>query len=84
MKLHKEIKDRKVRKYLAIYLSACITTIGLVHLFSFRYQLPTFIFDSLLIILFFGIISVIIVAWFHGKEGPQKIKNIEYILSFCK
>jgi TolB-like protein/Tfp pilus assembly protein PilF len=79
MKLYKEIKDRKIRKYLAIYLSACITTIGLVHLFSFRYQLPTFIFDSLLIILFFGIISVIIIAWFHGKEGPQKIKTIEYV-----
>ncbi len=75
-----EIKDSKIRKYLVLYLSACITTIGVVHLFSFRYKLPTFIFDTLLIILLFGIISVIILAWFHGKEGSQKTKSIEYVL----
>lgn len=75
-----EIKDRKVRKYLAIYLSSCITTIGIVHLFSFRYRLPTFIFDALLVFLLFGIVSVIIAAWFHGKEGNQKTKKIEYFI----
>ena len=80
MKLYQEIKDRKFRKYLTIYLSASITAIGVVHLFSLRYKLPTFIFDTLLIILLFGILSVMIATWFHGKEGWQKTKSIEYIL----
>ncbi len=74
-----EIKDRKVRKYLAIYLSASITAIGLVHLFSLRYHLPTYIFDTLLICVFFGIISISLIAWYHGKEGRQKLKVQEYI-----
>ncbi|GBD89994.1 invasion protein regulator [bacterium BMS3Abin04] len=78
MNSFKEIKDRKVRKYLAIYISACITTLGLVHLFSFRYHLPNFIFDILLVVLFFGIITMFLFAWYHGKEGPQKIKKREY------
>ncbi|MCB9258863.1 MAG: tetratricopeptide repeat protein [Ignavibacteriales bacterium] len=80
MNFFDEIKNRKIRKYLAIYISACITTIGLVHLFSFRYQLPTFIFDTLLIFVSFGAISVIIIAWYHGKDGKQKLKLMEYFL----
>lgn len=80
MNLLNEIKERKIRKSLAIYVSAGITSIGLVHLFSLRYKLPTYIFDSLLIILLFGLISVSIFAWFHGKEGKQKFRTREIIL----
>ncbi|MCB0749321.1 MAG: tetratricopeptide repeat protein [Ignavibacteriae bacterium] len=77
-----EIKERKVRKILAIYISACITTLGLVHLFSFRYNLPSYLFDYLLIFLIYGILSTIIFAWYHGEVGKQKFKNIEYFLHF--
>lgn len=79
MNFTKEIKDRKIRKYIAIYISSCITAIGLTHLFSLRYHLPTFIFDSLLIFVLFGTVSVLIIAWFHGKEGDQKTRPIEYV-----
>ncbi len=82
MGFFKELKDRKVRKYIAIYISASITTIGLVHLFSFRYHLPTYLFDTLLIIILFGILTVALIAWYHGKEGRQKIKVREYIYHF--
>ncbi len=81
MNFAKEIKDRKIRKYLAIYISSCITAIGLTHLFSLRYHLPTFILDSLLIFVLLGTLSVLILAWFHGKEGTQKIKPIEYFFN---
>ena len=70
-----EIKDRKVRKYLAIYFSSFLTVIGLTNLLSLRYQFPRYIFDSLIIIIIFGFLSVSVVAWFHGKEGRQKIKK---------
>lgn len=76
----KEIKDRKVRKWLAIYFSSCITVIGLVNLFSLRYQLPRYIFDMLIVIVSFGFASVAVLAWYHGKEGTQKIKKREIII----
>lgn len=75
----KEIKERKIRRFLAIYFSACITTIGLVHLFSFRYQLPTIVFDILLVFVAFGFLTIFIIAWYHGKEGKQKVKLLEFI-----
>jgi len=73
-----KIKDRKVRKHLAIYFSTSITAIGLVHLFSLRYHLPTFIFETLLVFLLFGLINIFLLAWFHGEEGKQKVKKREY------
>jgi TolB-like protein len=80
MKIIKELKDRKVRKYLGIYISGCVTVIGLMHLFSLRYSLPAYIFDTLLILVMFGILSVLIIAWNHGKVGKQKTRWWEYIL----
>jgi len=80
MSFIKELKERKVRKYFTIYVSTCITAIGLTHLFSLRYSLPTFFFDTLLVFIIFGILTLIIIAWNHGKEGAQKIKIWEYIV----
>lgn len=76
--LFTEIKERRIRKWLAIYISTGITTIGVVHLLSIRYGLPGYIFDFVFFTLLFGILGTAIIAWFHGKEGRQKIKPIEY------
>jgi TolB-like protein/Tfp pilus assembly protein PilF len=75
-----ELKQRKVRKWLAIYTSSALTIIGLLHLFSLRYQFSSYIFDIPLILLITGFFIVIIMAWHHGKAGYQKIKVIEVLL----
>jgi TolB-like protein len=76
----KEIKDRKIRKWLAIYISTAITTIGVVHLLSIRYKLSDYIFDTVFFTLLFGIVGTAILAWFHGKEGKQKVRWIEIVI----
>jgi len=75
-----EIKERKIRKWLAIYISTAITTIGITHLISLRYNLPDYYFDIVFFTLLFGIIGTAIFAWFHGKEGKQKFKVSEIII----
>ena len=77
-KLLNEIRERQVRKWLAIYLSTAITLIGLTHLLSLRYNLPAYIFDTLLIFIITGFISVFVISWNHGKEGREKIRLWEY------
>lgn len=72
-----EIKERKIRKWLAIYVSSGITIIGISNIISSRYGLPDFIFDIIFFSILFGLLSVIIIAWFHGKEGAQKFKKSE-------
>ena len=79
-KLIEEIKVRKIRKWLAIYVSTGITIVGVTNLISTRYNWSTYIFDIILFTLLFGIAGVIVFAWFHGKEGKQKIKLMEIVL----
>ena len=75
-----EIKERKLRKWLAIYVSTAITTIGVVHLLSIRYKFPDYIFDIVFFTLLFGLATGFLIAWYHGKEGKQKIKKLEIVL----
>lgn len=75
-----EIKRRKISKWLTIYISSAITTIGVIHLLSIRYSWPAYIFDIVFFALLFGIIGLVTIAWFHGKEGKQKIKFTEIII----
>ena len=79
-KLFEEIKTRKIRKWVTIYLSTGLTILGVANLLGSRYNLPSFIFDLLLVILIFGLISVIMLGWFHGKEEHQKATPKEIIL----
>ena len=72
MKIFQEIKERRLREWAAVYISSGLTIIGVVHLFSLRYSLPSYIFDTVLVILFFGFFSVITAAWRHGQKGRQK------------
>ena len=78
-KIFEEIKERKLRKWLAIYVSTAITTIGVVHLLSIRYEFPDAVFDTVFFTLLFGLATGLIIAWYHGKEGKQKVKKREYI-----
>jgi adenylate cyclase len=79
-KLFEEIKARKIRKWTAIHLSTGLTILGVANLFGSRYNLPSVIFDLILVIIVFGLISVIILAWFHGKEEHQRVTPKEIIL----
>jgi TolB-like protein/Flp pilus assembly protein TadD len=74
-----EIKSRKVRKWIAIYFSSALTLLGVVNLFSSRYDLSSLIFDSLVILIVFGFPVVAVLAWHHGKEGIQKFRKREII-----
>lgn len=78
-KLYFELKERRLRKWLAIYLSSSLTFIYLINLLSNRYNLPPSIFDYALLISIFGLLNIIVLAWFHGKEGKQSFTWLETI-----
>ncbi|MEK9138819.1 MAG: hypothetical protein AAB393_16995, partial [Bacteroidota bacterium] len=75
-----ELKVRNIRKTMAIYLSSALTTIGVVKLFAEVYDLPTAIFNVVVVFLTCGAASAFAVAWYHGGEGPQKPKKKEFAI----
>lgn len=75
-----ELKARNVRKTLAIYVSSALTTIGIVRLFTDVYGLPPRIFPVVVTLATCGLASAFLVAWYHGKEGAQKVRVREIVM----
>ena len=78
--IFQEIKTRKLRKTLIIYITSGITALGVVNLFSGVYHLPMVLFDCVLVAIICGIPSTIVYAWHHNLEGKQKIQKREFII----
>jgi TolB-like protein/lipoprotein NlpI len=79
-KFFEELKSRKVRRILAIYISSALTSIGVLRLFSEAYNIPTSIFPVVVTLLTFGLLSAFVFAWHHGKEGPHKFQKKEAVV----
>ena len=69
-----EIKARKIRKTLALYISISISILGVTNLFTGVYHLPAVLFDGALILALCGLPGAVLFAWLHGHESPRKIR----------
>ena len=74
-----EIKARKIRRALAFYIGFAIPVIGVANLLETRYELDHIWFDRLLIILAFGFLFTLTVAWHHGKQKVQRLTRPEFL-----
>jgi TolB-like protein len=74
-----EIKARKIRKWLAIHLSTSLTLIGAVNLISSRYGIPSYIFDSIFILVICALPITLVLAWLHGAEQQRAFRAGEII-----
>ncbi len=76
----RQLKERNVRKTLAIYLSAALTAVGMANVFSVRYQLPAGLFDVILVFIIFGFFSAGVYAWFRGGDKKEGNRKKEFLL----
>lgn len=77
------LRERKVFRTLIIYLGGAWVAIQVISLFIDRYGLSQFLFDMTMILIIAGIPGSLIIAWFHGKSGAQKVRRLEIILQSC-
>jgi TolB-like protein/Flp pilus assembly protein TadD len=85
MKFHlhtfnEEIKARKIRRALAIYVGFAIPAVGIANLLESRYSVEHVWFDRWLIILAFGFIFTAIAAWHHGKQKVKHFAGSELLI----
>lgn len=74
-----QVKERKLRKRLAIYVSTALSILGVSNLFRTVYQLPTTFFNIILILLVCGLPTALLIAWYHGGRERQKIRKREIV-----
>jgi TolB-like protein/Flp pilus assembly protein TadD len=79
-RLHDEIKARKIRRALAIYVGFALPAIGIANMLENRYATPHIWFDRFLLLLVFGFIFTAIFAWYHGKARAQQFRPREFLI----
>ena len=75
--LRNELKSRRVRKTMAIYVSSALSAVAVLKLFMEVYDVPAVFLTVLVAILTVGIGNAFLFAWYHGVEGPQKFSRKE-------
>ncbi|MDX1675824.1 MAG: hypothetical protein R3314_13605 [Longimicrobiales bacterium] len=76
----KEVLDRRVVPWLLAYLAGAWVVLEATAYLSEQFGWSPVIQTMLPVGLGFGILSVIALAWFHGKAGWQKIRPSELII----
>jgi len=75
----KSLKERRVFQILGFYIGASWGVIQFVEWIVERYGLSPFLPDFSLVVLFSLIPSVLVVAYYHGRPGPDKWTKVEKI-----
>ena len=75
-----DVKERKLRRVLGIYVGIALPAIGNANMLESRYAWSPVWFDRFLLLLIFGLFVAAVAAWYHGKEGYDKFRRRELFL----
>jgi protein kinase/serine/threonine-protein kinase len=78
-----QLRIRNIRKTLTIYMSAALTAIGVVKLFTEVYGLPTQIFVVAVTMLTAGVASAFLYAWQKGGQTTPKSRRAGFLFHCC-
>ena len=80
MKVITEFKERNIWSALAVYLGGGWVVIEALNFITEKYNWPDVIIDIIILLVFFGLPSILIHTWYHGKRGKQKFLKRELII----
>ncbi|HUP89222.1 MAG TPA: hypothetical protein VM100_07730, partial [Longimicrobiales bacterium] len=72
-----EMKQRKVVQWALAYAAGAWATLQLLDILSSTYSLSPFVMRAAPIVLATGLLIVVVLAWYHGEKGMQRITATE-------
>lgn len=75
-----QIKERKVFRWALAYGAASWALLQLAQFLWSLYNWPSALLRMMPIALAFGFMAVVVVAWFHGEKGQQRVTALEAAL----
>ena len=79
-RIYSEIKSRRIRQAIAIYIGFALPSIGILSLLETRFAIPHVWFDRYLILLVFGLVFTVTAAWYHGRRKVEPFRRSEVLL----
>jgi tetratricopeptide (TPR) repeat protein len=75
-----KLRDRKVVQWSLAYLAGAWALLQVLDLISNRFSWPAIIVRASVALLGIGFFAALIVAWYHGEQGKQRVSGIEIIM----
>ncbi|NJD11982.1 MAG: hypothetical protein FIB01_16570 [Gemmatimonadetes bacterium] len=76
----RHIRDRKIGQWAMAYLAGAWLLRQLLDLISDSFSLSQSVGRIAIILLSVGFLAVLVVAWYHGEKGAQRVTGIELLM----
>jgi TolB-like protein/Flp pilus assembly protein TadD len=74
------IKERAVVQWTLLYLATAWALVEIVEFLSVHYAWPSKIPQSFTLIAFAGLFVALVVTWYHGERGRQRVRRSEVLI----
>jgi serine/threonine-protein kinase len=76
----KRVRDRAVLQWALVYLAAAWVVLSVADFAGERLRWSPLVSQGLTVLAFFGLFLAIVVAWYHGEKGRQRVSRPEVAL----
>ena len=74
------MKERKLVEWALAYLAGAWLTIQVLDILGERFGWPDPVLRGLIVLLGFGLLLTLVLAWYHGEKGRQRVGGTELFL----
>jgi serine/threonine-protein kinase len=78
--LLQRLKERKLVQWALAYLAGAWVLVEASNLAVERFHLPEVIGQAAFVIAFFGFLLTLVLAWYHGEKGRQRVSGSELLM----
>jgi TolB-like protein/Tfp pilus assembly protein PilF len=75
-----ELRSRKIVQWTLAYLAGAFVVLQVLDILADTFALPALVMRTATVLLAFGAVAAIIIAWYHGEKGQQRISGIEIVM----
>jgi TolB-like protein len=80
LQLIRKFRERKLVQWALAYLAGGWLVLQVVDVLAGAYDVPRPLLRALPVLLGAGFLAVLVLAWFHGERGRQRVRAIELIM----
>jgi serine/threonine-protein kinase len=74
------LKQRKLVQWALAYVAAAFALLQGIDIVAQRFGWPDAVERSLIIVICLGFFIVLLLAWYHGERGAQKVSSVELLI----
>jgi Tol biopolymer transport system component len=80
MDLMAHLKERKLVQWTLAYLAGAWALLQVAELLADAFAWPSWVLQALIALLAIGLPGVVVIAWYHGEKGRQRVGGVEMLM----